>query len=118
MPKHAFLVKHMYKACRLIRKFLSGSSNKGGQGKDPPPITDDTEEKDNGFPMPNDCLMIFEGLAAYGSKCRQKVTRREVYMAQPATHPFLRWSESTITFDRTDHPDTIPYPGGIRLSST
>ena len=30
-------------------------------------------------------------------------------MAQLATSPFLRWSESAITFDRTDHPDTVPH---------
>ena len=31
-------------------------------------------------------------------------------MAQPATPPFLRWSKSAITFDRTNHPDTILHP--------
>ena len=70
MPKHAFLVKHLYKDCGLIRKFLSGSSNKGGQGKDPPPTTDDAEEKDDDFPTPDGCLMIFGGSAAYDSKHR------------------------------------------------
>ena len=28
---------------------------------------------------------------------------------------FLRWSESAITFDRTDHPDAIPHPGRYPL---
>ena len=65
--------------------------------------------------MPDGCLMIFEGLAAYDSKCHQKVAHREIYMAQPATPPFLRWSESTITFDRTDHPDTVLPPGRYPL---
>jgi len=59
--------------------------------------------------------MIFGGSAAYDSKCRQKVARCEVYMAEPATPPFLRWSESTITFDWTDHPDTVPHPGRYLL---
>ena len=53
--------------------------------------------------------MIFGGSAAYDSKCRQKVARREVYTAQPATPPFLRWSESAITFDRTNHPESVPH---------
>ena len=75
----------------------------------------DAEEKGDDFPMPDGCLMIFGGSAAYDSKRRQKVTRREVYTAQPAMPPFLRWSESTITFDRTDHPDTIPHPGRYPL---
>ena len=51
-----------------MRKFWSESSNKGEQGKDPPPATDDTEEKDNAFPMPNGALMIFRGSTAYDSK--------------------------------------------------
>ena len=36
-------------------------------------------------------------------------------MAQPATPPFLQWSESTITFDRTNHSDVIPHPGRYLL---
>ena len=51
-----------------MRKFLSGSSNKGEQGKDPPHTTDDTEEKDDAFPTPNGALMIFGGSTAYDSK--------------------------------------------------
>ena len=117
-PNHAFPVKHLLKDCGLMRKFLVGSANKGEQGKEPTPTVDNAEEKDDGFPMPNGCLMIFGGSVAYNSKRRQKVACREVYMAQPATPPFLRWSESAITFDRIDHPDTIPHPGGIRSSST
>ena len=88
---------------------------KGSTEKDPTPTTDDAEEKDDCFLMSDGCLMIFGGSAAYDSKHRQKVTRREVYKSQPATPPFLRWSESTITFDRTDHPDTIPHPGRYPL---
>ena len=114
-PNHAFLVKHLYKDCSLMRRFLFGGSNKGEQGKDPPPTVDDAEEKDDKFPMPDGCLMIFGGSAAYDSKRRQKVARREVYTAQPATPPFLRWSESAIIFDRTDHPDTIPHLGRYPL---
>ena len=52
---------------------------------------------------------------AYDSKCRQKVACCEVYTAQPATPPFIRWLESAITFDRTDHPDTIPHLGRYPL---
>ena len=59
--------------------------------------------------------MIFRGSTAYDSKRRQKVARREVYTARPATPAFLRWSESTITFDQTDHTDTVPHPGRYPL---
>ena len=67
-PNHAFLVKHLYKDCGLMRWFLSGGSNKGEHGKDMDPTTDDTEGKDGGFPTPDDCLMVFGGSVAYDSK--------------------------------------------------
>ena len=86
---HAFPIKHLLKDCSLMRRFLSGGSNKGEQGKDPPPTMDDAEEKDDGFPTLDGCLMIFGGSAAYDSKHHQKVARREVYMAEPTTPPFL-----------------------------
>ena len=98
-----------------MRKFLLGSTNKGEQGKDPAPTTDDAEEKDDAFPTPNGALMIFGGSTAYDSKRRQKVTRREVYTTGPATPAFLRWSESAITFDQTIHPDVVPHPGRYPL---
>jgi len=91
---------------------LSEGSNKGEHRKDPAPTVDDAEEKDNGFSMLDDCLMIFRGSAAYDSKRHQKVTHREVYTTEPATPTFLRWSESTITFDRTNHPESVLQPGG------
>jgi len=79
-PNHAFPAKHLYKECGL---------NKGEQGKEPAPRKDDVEEKDDTFPTPNGALMIFGGSAAYDSKRRQKVARREVYTAEPATPAFL-----------------------------
>ena len=55
-PNHGFPIKHLLKDCGLIRKFLSRSSNKGEQGKEPAPTMDDTEEKDDGFPTPDAAL--------------------------------------------------------------
>ena len=60
--------------------------------------------------MLDGCLMIFGGSAAYDSKHHQKLTRCEVYTAEPAAPTFLRWSESAITIDRTDHPESVPQP--------
>ena len=67
---HAFPVMHLYKDYSLMRRFLFGGSNKGEHGKDPNPAMDDAEEKDDGFPTPDDCLMIFGGSVAYDSKRR------------------------------------------------
>ena len=69
-PNHAFQVKHLYKDCSLMQRFLFGGSNKGEHRKDPAPTTDNTEEKDDGFPTPDGCLMIFGGSEAYDSKRR------------------------------------------------
>ena len=83
-----------------MRRFLSRGSNKGEHGKDPDPTMNDTEEKDDSFPTPDGCLMIFGGSEAYDSKHYQKIAHHEVYVTEMATHAFLRWSKSAITFDR------------------
>ena len=44
-----------------------------------------------------------------------KVVHREVYTTKPAMPTFLRWSESAITFNRTDHPESILHPGRYPL---
>ena len=67
---HAFPAKHLYKECGLMRKYLARGLNKGEQGKDPVPTTDDTEEKDDTFPTPTGALMIFGGSTAYDSRRR------------------------------------------------
>ena len=36
-------------------------------------------------------------------------------MAEPATPTFLRWSESALTFDRTDHLKSVLQPGRYLL---
>jgi hypothetical protein len=59
--------------------------------------------------------MIFGGMAAYDSKHRQKLTHCEIYTAELATPSFLRWSRSPITFDWSDHPESVPHPGRYPL---
>ena len=58
--------------------------------------------------MLDGCLMIFEGSVAYDSKRCQKLTHHEVYMAKSAVPAYLLWLESAMTFDRNDHPESIP----------
>ena len=58
----------MYKDCGLMKRFLSGGSNKGEHRGDPKPTTYDADEKDGGFLMPDGDLMIFGGSMAYDSK--------------------------------------------------
>ena len=68
-PNHAFPVKHLYKDCVLMKRFLSGGSNKGEHRKEPKPAADDAEGKDGRFFMLDGCLMIFGGSVAYDSRC-------------------------------------------------
>ena len=63
-PNHAFSVRHLYKDCILMKRFLSRGSNKGEHRKEPKPAADDAEGRDNGFLMLDGYLMIFEGSAA------------------------------------------------------
>ena len=67
-PNHVFPIKHLYKDCGLMKRFLFGGSNKGKHGKDPDLTTDDAEGKDGGFSTLDGYLMIFGGSAAYDSK--------------------------------------------------
>ena len=56
-PNHAFPAKHLYKECGLMRKYLARGLNKGEQGKEPVPATEDAEEKDDAFPTPTGALV-------------------------------------------------------------
>ena len=65
----------MYKDCSLMKRFFIGGSKKWEQKKKPEAETDDDGEKDGSFPLLDGCLMIFDGLEAYGSKQQQKLMR-------------------------------------------
>src|SRR6266498_5808239 len=46
---------------------------------------------------------------------QQKLTAREINAVISVTPKYLKWSEASITFDRSDHPDNIPHPGRYPL---
>ena len=68
----------------------------------------DKEDSDEGYPHVNSTLMIF---ADVESKSRLKVINREVNMAAPSTPNYLKWSQTAIMFDQSDHPTHIATPG-------
>ncbi|XP_066320675.1 uncharacterized protein [Miscanthus floridulus] len=105
----------MYKDCSLMKCFFTGGSKKWEQKKKPEAEANDAREKDGSFPSPDGYLMIFNGPEAYGSKRRQKLTHQEVYEDDPAMAAFLKWSGSPITFDRSDHPDSVTHLGRYPL---
>jgi hypothetical protein len=97
-----------------MKKLLAGGSKKGEQKK-PNLEQDNAKEEGSAFPHETDYLMIFDGPESYASKDRQKLKRREVYKAEPAMPTFLKWPGSAITFDRSDHPESIPRPDRYSL---
>ena len=69
----------------------------------------------DGFPDPEECILIFGGSDAVYSKRQHKVSYREARVAETAVPTFLCWSESPITFDQRDHPSHIARPGRYLL---
>ena len=69
----------------------------------------------DGFPNPEECLMIFGGSDAIYSKRQHKVCYREACIAKMAIPSFLSWSESLVTFDQRDHPSHVARPGRYPL---
>ena len=61
----------------------------------------------DGFPKPEECIMIFGGSDAIWSKRQHKIRYREACAAETAVPSFLSWLESPITFDQRDHPSHI-----------
>ena len=70
---------------------------------------------DDGFPNPEECLMIFGGSDAIHSKRQHKVRYREACVAESAVPSFLSSSDSPITFDQRDHPSHVARPGRYPL---
>ena len=62
---------------------------------------------EDGFPDPEECIMIFGGSDAIWTKCQHKVRYREACAAETAVPSFLSLSESPITFDQRDHPSHV-----------
>jgi len=105
---HGYLVKQTLEYCDLIKHYFKGDYKTTGM--DEPTRSIDTEEKGDAFPDPKGCLKISGGPIAYESKHRHKLMAKEVSVAiiGEAAIAFLKCLETTITFDRKDHPDHIP----------
>ena len=99
--------KHTTRQCRLlIQQFREKRPKEKEKEADK---VEDEEEDDDGYPHVNSTLMIF---ADVESKSRLKVINREVNMVAPVTPSYLKWSQTAITFDQSDHPAHIATLGG------
>jgi hypothetical protein len=117
-PHHEVPVKHTLRECRLMKNYVKSTlkpktadqSNKKG------PSHDNDDGLGTVFPGEDGAVhMIFRGSPARPSRRREKLIRREVMNTDVATPSYLKWLEDLITFDRKDHPDTVPQPGSYPL---
>ncbi|KAI4992416.1 hypothetical protein ZWY2020_051833 [Hordeum vulgare] len=99
---NAIFPKHTTRQCRLL---IQGFGEGQPSEKD---TEQDDEDKGDPFPQVHATLMIF---ADVESKSRLKLVNREVNMATPTTPTFLKWSQTVITFDQSDHPAHVTTPG-------
>ena len=98
--------KHTTRQCRLLIQQFQGKQPKDKEKESDK--VEDKEDSDEEYPKVNSTLMIF---ADVESKNRLKVINREVNMAAPSTPNYLKWSQTAITFDQSDHPTHIATPG-------
>ncbi|KAI5009055.1 hypothetical protein ZWY2020_010103 [Hordeum vulgare] len=99
---NAILPKHTTRQYRLlIQGFGEGQPSEKDNEQD-------EEDKEDPFPQVHATLMIF---ADVESKSRLKLVNTEVNMATPTNPTFLKWSQTAITFDQSDHPTHVPTSG-------
>jgi hypothetical protein len=67
------------------------------------------------FPGEKAVMSIYDGLAPHESCQKLKLTGRVINSVSASVPEYLCWSESPITFDRTNHLDSIPKPGRFSL---
>ena len=65
---HGYPVKNTLEECDLIKRYFSGDYKM--TSTDAPSRPTDNEEKGDAYPNLRGCLMIFDRLMAYESKCR------------------------------------------------
>jgi hypothetical protein len=52
---------------------------------------------------------------SYESRRKQKLTAWELMVVSPATPEYLKWFEVPITFDHSEHPNSVPKLGWYPL---
>jgi hypothetical protein len=107
-PYHRGPVKHTLKECGMMKHYFSrGAQGKGDASERPEENKGNGKEKDNDFPIANNCFIIFSGPTAYDSRRQCKLEHRGVYATELAMPAFFDWFGSAITFNHDDHPDHV-----------
>ncbi|XP_066168742.1 uncharacterized protein [Oryza sativa Japonica Group] len=108
------------KDCFVYKQFAEQYAKNAWKASDGDQSTskkkDDDDDAPTGFQDHRKELNhIFGRPLAYESKRKQKLTEREINAVQPDMPQYLRWSETTIKFNRSDHPDRVVHPGRYPL---
>jgi hypothetical protein len=73
------------------------------------------EPKGNFLEAHKEVNYIYGGPDSYESRRKQKLIGSEVMAVSPITPEYLKWSEVPITFDHSDHLDSMPKLGRYPL---
>ncbi|XP_066160037.1 uncharacterized protein [Oryza sativa Japonica Group] len=109
-PKDCFVYK------QFAEQYAKNAQKTSDGGQSTSKKIDDDDDAPTGFQDHRKELNhIFGGPLAYESKRKQKLTEWEINVVQTDTPQYLWWSEITIKFDRSDHPDRVVHPGRYPL---
>jgi hypothetical protein len=104
-------VRHKLKECTMMKIditmwiFARRKKHEGySMGKDTAP-----------FPKEKAVMSIYDGLTPHESCHKLKLISRAINPVSVVVPKYLHWSESPVTFDRTDHLDSIPKLGRFPL---
>jgi hypothetical protein len=110
-PNHAYPVRHKLKEYSMMKNYMTtGALAKGKKPEDDPRGKAATP-----FPWEEAVMAIYDEPVPHKSRRKLKHKSRMINAVSLATPEYLRWSESPITFDQIDHPDSIPKPGRFCL---
>jgi hypothetical protein len=100
----AYPVRHKLKECAMMKNYMTtGAFTKGKK-----PEGDPVGKVVVPFPEEKAVMLIYGGPAPHESRCKLKLTSWVVIAVCLAALEYLYWFEYSITFDRMDHPDSIP----------
>jgi hypothetical protein len=104
-------IKHKFKKCTMMKNYMTTRTFARGKKLE----GDSMGKVAAHFPEEKAVMLTYGGPAPHESRRKLKLTGRAINIVSAAVLEYLHWSESLITFDRTDHPYSIPKPGRFPL---
>jgi hypothetical protein len=94
----------------MMNPMTTGTFAKGKK-----PKADPARKATTPFPEEEAVMSIYDRPIRHESQCKLKLMSFVVSAIRPTTLEYLRWSESPITFNQTNHLNSIPKPGRFSL---